>query len=124
MQRGNNMNTKVLFFAASLMLSAPVATFAADTKYDEDVVKSLNLKGDRADQVEKIMDSYKDQSKQVKDKARDQLGDLRDQKEDQLKAVLNDDEYKRYESMVEVKHEQKEKWAEKCGKDGELLGME
>lgn len=118
------MNTKTLFIAASLALSAPLAAFAGDYKYDEDVVKSLNLKGDRADQVEKIMDNYKDQSKKVKESAKDQLGDLRDQKEERLKAVLNDEEFKRYESMVEVKHEKKEKLAEQCGKEDAWLGME
>lgn len=118
------MNTKILFIAASLTLSAPFAAFAGDNRYDEDVIKSLNLKGDRADKVEDIMDTYKDQSKKVKENAKEQLGDLRDRKEEQLKAVLNDEEFKRYESMVEVKHEKKEKWAEKCGKDEAWLGME
>lgn len=120
------MNTKILLIAASLALSTPLSAFAGDYKHDEDVIKSLNLKGDRADQVEEILDTYKDQSKKIKENAKDQLGNLHDQKEGQLKAVLNDDEYKRYESMVEVKHEKMEKWAEKCGKDKDeaWLGME
>jgi hypothetical protein len=118
------MNTKILFIAASLTLSAPFTALAGDDKHHEDLVKSLNLKGDRADQVEKIVDTYKDQAKKVKEGAKDQLESLHDQKETQLKSVLSEAEYDRYESLAEAQKEQKEKWAEKCGKDEHWLGME
>lgn len=117
------MNSKILMVAAALTLCAPFGAFANE-KHDKDLIKSLNLQGNRAEQVEKIMENYSDQAEQVKESAKEQLSNLRDQKEDQLKSVLSDAEYKRYESLVDTRKEQKGKWAEKCDKDGKWLGMD
>lgn len=117
------MNTKAFLLATFLAASAPFGAYAHD--HDKDMIKSLNLKGDKADQVEDVMKRYHDQAEKIKDTAKDQLGDLRDQKDEQLKALLSDAEYKRYESLKDAKKEMKEDWAEKCGKDkdGKWLGL-
>lgn len=110
------MKSKALIMATFLAVSAPLYVHAGD-KHDKDLIKSLNLQGDKADQVEDVVKRYHDQAEKVKDNAKDQLGDLRDQKDEQIKALLSDAEYKRYESMKDAKKEMKEEWAEKCGKD-------
>ena len=110
------MKSKALIMATFLAVSAPLCAHAGD-KHDKDLIKSLNLQGDRADKVEDVVKRYHDQAEKIKDNAKDQLGDLRDQKDEQIKAILSDAEYKRYESLQDAKKEMKKEWAEKCGKD-------
>lgn len=102
--------------AAGILVAAAPMGVLANEKHDKDLVKALNLKGDRAEQVEDIMSRYDDQAKQIKERAKDQISDLRDQKKEQLKAVLSDKEFEQYESMKEAKKEKMDKWAEKCEK--------
>ncbi len=115
------MKIKSILAVGILVVAAPVTAFAGD-KNHTDLVKSLNLKGDRAEQVEKIQDQYEDQAKQVKEKAKDEIDKLREQKHDQLKAVLSEKEFKQYESIKEAHKEKKEHWAEKCEEHHEKVG--
>ncbi|MBC6906635.1 hypothetical protein DWB84_14375 [Saccharophagus sp. K07] len=117
------MNTKVLLLASALAISAPFTAFAGD-KHHKDLVKALNLQGDKAEQVEDILESYKDQAEDVKDRAKDQLSDLRDKKEDQLKAVLSKAEYDRYKSFKDAHKDKNDGLAKHCEKDGRWLGMD
>jgi hypothetical protein len=97
-----NMKSKALIMATFLAVSAPLCVHAGD-KHDKDLIKSLNLQGDKADRVEDVVKSYHDQAEKIKDNAKDQLGDLRDQKDKEIKAILSDAEYKRYESLQDAK---------------------
>lgn len=115
------MKAKVMMMVGLLTTSASFGV-AAD---DKDFIKALNLNENKAEQVEDIMSRHHDQAKKIKERAKDEISDLRDQKEEQLKTVLSDDEFDRYESLVDTKKEMREEWADNCkkGKDGKWLGM-
>lgn len=117
------INTKVLLLAGALAVSAPFSAFAND-KHHKDLVKTLNLQGDKAEQVEDILERYKDRAEDVKDRAKDQISDLRDQKDEQLKALLSKAEYDRYKSFKDAHKDKKDGLAEHCEKDGKWLGMD
>lgn len=86
------------------VLAMPLSALAGD-----DVAKMLNLKGDRADQVEDIMENYHDQREAIKDRAHDDMKALKEQKMSSLKTVLSDDEYNKLEDMYEAKKSAHEK---------------
>lgn len=106
------MQMKHFLSAAVLSAAMPLTAFAGEDK-SEEVINALNLDGDRAEQVQGIMEDYHDQKKEIKKLAHEQVKQLKDLKKQRLEAVLSDNEMQQLESMMEEKKEKrKEKYKE------------
>jgi Spy/CpxP family protein refolding chaperone len=85
------MKIKSIMLAVGMAAILPL-TAAANKDHSEDLIKSLKLDDNRAQQVERIMDDYEDQHELLKK-----------QKKDRLDEVLTDDEMDRLEAMKKAK---------------------
>lgn len=95
------MKVKTIFCAAltTAVLALPYGALADHHEDKADnVIKALNLKGDKADRVEEIMESYEDDMKALKE-----------QKKTRLDAVLSDEEMEQLEAMKDAKKDHKKK---------------
>jgi|SRR5690554_1334609 len=98
------MKVKTMVFSAlttaALTLTMPYGALA-DHHGDksDDIIKALNLKGDKADRVEEIMESYEDDMKALKE-----------QKKTRLEAVLSDEEMDQLEALKDAKKDRKKSW--------------
>lgn len=98
------MRLNYLIGTAVLGLALPLTAVAGDDK-GEKLAKALNLSGDRAEQVEQVLENYHEQRKEVKDQAEERLSTLGDQKKSQLRSILTEEEFEQYEDMHEAKKE-------------------
>lgn len=97
------MQFKPILGGLVLATTLPMSAFAGSKDKTENIIDALNLEGDRAEQVQEIMNDYHEQRDEVKERAHSQIKELKKQKEQQLEAVLTDEEMDQYESMMEAK---------------------
>lgn len=105
------MQIRHIIAATVLGIALPMSAMAGDD-YGKHLVKTLNLEGDRADQVQEIVDEYQEQKKELKEKMHDEYSALSDQKEQKLKSVLTKEEFKQYEALKETKKDMMKEWKE------------
>ncbi len=105
------MHLRHILATTVIGLALPMGAMAGDDHADR-LVKNLNLSGEKADQVENILEEFHDQKHDLMEKTHDQIGDLADEKDQKLKAILTKEEYKQYEDFKETKKDMKKKWKE------------
>lgn len=103
-------------FLSAVVLSAamPFSAFAGSEEKIDELVDSLRLDDNRAEQVREILNDYHNQKKEIMKVAHDQKSLLKDLKKKRLETVLSENEMEQLKSIME---EKRKKYKEKHHKD-------
>lgn len=100
------MQAKHLFGTLVLAVAVPLSATAGSGDKAEELIKTLNLQDDRAEQVRDILDTYHEQKRQIGELAHDQIRQSKELKMERLESVLTEEELEQYKSIMEQKKKQ------------------
>lgn len=103
------MHRKSILAAAILALTLPFNAVADPEKKAEYVTEALNLQGDRASQVQEILEDHYDQVKEVMKRAHEEMKQLKEEKKQNLEQVLTEQEMKQLKAIHKLSKGHKRK---------------
>lgn len=96
------MHSKTFLAAALLALALPFSAMADPENKAEHLVEALNLQGDRANQVQQILEDHYDQVKEIKKRAHEDMKQLKEEKMQNLQQVLTEQEMNQLEAIKKL----------------------